>query len=116
MAAREEFTWVESAGTAKRIEPMVIASVLGDGYAQEAPAGIHDQKEVWTYQATNIDASVADDIEAFLSDGMGWKRFDWKTPRRTTALVFKCTAFSRTLGNEIDLASITATFEQVWEA
>lgn len=113
---RLEFLWVESPGTSKRVEPLTISSQFGDGYSQDAPAGLRDQRQVWTYQATNIDAEVADAIEAFLVDGIGWKRFDWKPPRTTTALIFKCTALSKSLGSDVDTWSVTATFEQVWES
>lgn len=114
--SRPEFLWVESPGTSKRIEPHVLSTKFGDGYEQASQSGLHSDHEVWTYQATDIDSAIADEIEAFLRDGMGWKRFDWKPPRNAAALVFKCTALSRTLGSTAQTESITATFEQVWEA
>jgi phage-related protein len=112
---RRVFDWVESAGTSMRVEPNVLATKFGDGYEQAAPDGIHDQREVWTYQAAAVESVVADQIEAFLRDGMGWRRFDWTPPRRQSPLVFKCVAFSRSMSSTPNEESITATFEQVWE-
>jgi phage-related protein len=110
------FDWVESPGTSKRSEALVISTKFGDGYGQDAPAGLNERMQVWSYQASNIDVEVADAIEAFLEDGLGYKRFAWTPPRKTVALTFKCTAYSYTLGDVVGQASISATFEQVFEA
>jgi phage-related protein len=110
------FDWVESPGTSKRTDPITHSTKFGDGYVQDSPAGLNARMQTWTYQASGIDVEVADAIEAFLEDGIGVKRFNWTPPRKTTALVFKCTAFSYTLSDVVGQASITATFEQVFES
>lgn len=109
------FDWVESPGTAAAPKANVAISQMGDGYEQRAPIGLHPITQIWNVVFADIDVAIADDIEAFLMDGYTWKTFDWMPPRQSVALKFKCTAFNRSIGSELDTHSITATFEQVFE-
>lgn len=109
------FDWVESPSTSSSPKPIVKSTMFGDGYSQDAPDGLNPLRQVWNVVFDSIDQSTADDIEAFLLVGMGTTRFDWTPPRQSVALKFKCTSYNRTIGNEIDVDTITATFEQVFE-
>ncbi|MBI5334745.1 MAG: phage tail protein [Burkholderiales bacterium] len=109
------YIWAESPGTAARPLPRVKATQFGDGYEQRAPDGLHPVKQVWDVVHDSIDVAVADEIDAFLMDGLGWKTFDWTPPRQATARKFKCTSYSRTLTDRVGEHSISATFEEVHE-
>jgi phage-related protein len=106
------FDWVESPGTALKPKPLVASTEFGDGYAQRTPSGLHEIKDSWEVAFTDIDKEVADDIEAFLRDGYGYKPFAWTPPRRTASQNWICTSYQRTLGSVVGLDSLSATFEE----
>lgn len=95
------------------------ATRFGDGYEERAPDGLNPITQVWTVQHRNIDDVVGDAIEDFLearfSAVAGQETFEWWPPRAAAAIRVKCSEWSRTLGEQVDTCSITATFEQVHE-
>lgn len=112
---RPVFDWVESPGTSLSIDPAVDTVQYGDGYEGRFPRGIRGAKEVWDVVFTNADVAIAEQIKAFLKDGMGAKTFDWTPPGQTVAKVFKCTSFSYSLGSEIATVNVRSRFEEVFE-
>jgi phage-related protein len=106
------FDWVESPGTTIKPKALVSSTEFGDGYSQRSPAGLHEIRDTWDVSFTDIDTAVADQIEAFLRDGLAYKAFDWTPPRRTVAQSFICTSYQRVLGSVVGLDSISATFEE----
>lgn len=113
------YDWAESPGTARQVKPRVSATRFGDGYEERAPAGLNPITDVWTVQHRNVDDVVADAIVAFLearfTAAAGQESFEWWPPRAAAAKRFKCSEWSRALGDQVDTSSITATFEQVHE-
>ncbi len=113
------YDWVESPGTARQVRPRVSATRFGDGYEERAPDGLHPISEVWSVQHRDIDDDVADAIEAFLAERIsataGQESFEWWPPRAAAAIRVTCGEWSRTLGDEPDTSTISATFTQVHE-
>jgi phage-related protein len=107
-----EFTWVESPGTAEKPEALVVSTQFGDGYAQAAPTGINEIRDVYDVVFNGVDEAISDEIVAFLRDGLGYKPFDWVPPRRTVASRFICTTYQRTMGSVVGEYNISATFKQ----
>lgn len=110
------FDWAESPGSSVEYQPRVIATRFGDGYEQRADDGLNPLGEAWDLSFNDCGAAAADQIVAFLRDGMGRKTFDWTPPRATLPRKWKCTSLRRTLGAEIDTHNISARFERVDEA
>jgi len=110
-----EFLWVESPGTALDLRPSVVATSFGDGYEQRAPDGLNPNKQFWDVVFDHAETPIADEIYAFLKDGLGWKTFDWTPPRQTVLLKFKCTSVRRSITDTIGQDTINAKFEQVFE-
>ncbi len=109
------FNWAESPGSSMTLQPRVVATQFGDGYEQAADDGLNPVKQVWSVAINNAALDEADAIEAFIKPGMGRARFDWTPPRQTVALKWKCTAFSRTLNEQVGEVDLRLTFEQVFE-
>jgi phage-related protein len=110
------FDWAESPGTSVDVQPRVVTTQFGDGYAARAADGLNPVGEAWDLVFRGCAAESADSIEAFLRVDMGIEPFDWTPPRQTVAGKFVCTSLRRT-GNEtygeFDLA---ARFERVFVA
>jgi phage-related protein len=112
MPATRSFDWVESPSTSYKPKPLVTSTQFGDGYAQRAPAGLHDLQQVWDVVITGADISIADEIEAFLVDGLGHKPFMWVPPRQSVARQFICTGYQRSLTSVVGEHNVSATFEE----
>ena len=110
------FDWAESPGSTSERRPRVVATQFGDGYQQRAADGLNPVQQLWDLVFADCEASKADQIETFLLDGLGWKAFTWTPPRQTVALRWICTSLRRSIGERIDTHTITARFEQVFEA
>lgn len=109
------FEWAESPGTNYTFEPLVETTTFMEGQESRAPIGLHDVKEVHELSFNDIDANVADDIEAFIRPGMQVATFLWTPRRRDTPIVVKCMTFTRTLGSAVNVETIRLRFEQVFE-
>jgi phage-related protein len=115
LMTRPVFTWIESPGTSLNLNPSVDVVQYGDGYEGRFARGIKGAKEVWDVVFNNADALIAEQIKAFLKDGLGSKTFDWVPPDQTVARVFKCSSYSSTIGADIGDRNIRARFEEVFE-
>ncbi len=109
------FDWAESPGTSLELQPRVVATQFGDGYEQSADDGLNPVRQVWNVVINGADAAKAMEIQNFIAPGMGRARFDWTPPGATAPLRFKCTQFTRTLGNEVREVNLQMRFEQVFE-
>lgn len=113
------YIWTESAGTAVQLAPRVSSTKFGDGYEEVAPAGLNPIQQVWQVQHRNIDRDAADEIEAFLKarfSAAGLESFEYTPLWSTTPLRFRCRQWSRVADEDPATCTITATFEQVFEA
>lgn len=109
------FTWTLDRGAMLEKKPRVKSSPFGDGYEQRQADGINTTKEVWTVTFSNRDISEIDDIEEFLAARGGTENFTWTPPRSGSAKKFVCRQWQRTIVTAA-VDTITATFEQVFEA
>lgn len=105
-----------SYGANKASRPALRVSRFGDGYEQRVTLGINQNPKVWSVTWQYLTETDSDTIEAFLdaraADG---ESFDWTPPDEATAYKWVCTDWNK----QIDfptLATISATFRQVFEA
>lgn len=109
------FTYVPSYGATNDKQPKIKKSVFGDGYAQRQPDGINNIKQVWNLTFGDREKTEIDAIEAFLESLNGTEYFTWVPPRQAVAKKFICEKWSRSI-NKGNIDSISATFEQVFDA
>jgi phage-related protein len=90
---------------------------FGDGYAQRRPAGINTQDQMWSVGLTNLTASKAEAVLAFLSARNGVDVFNWTPPRTATPLDVICPSWSWTYGDMLvdgeRTMNVNAQFQQV---
>jgi phage-related protein len=102
-------------GAQKQSQPIVNSVKFGDGYEQRVTIGINQNPKKWdlTWSAkSNSDAAA---IEAFFDARGGVENFTWTPLGSATAYKWICRSWSRQL-EYADINTITATFEQVFEA
>jgi len=102
-------------GVQKQSQPVVNAIKFGDGYEQRVQFGINQNPKKWdlTWSAkSNTDATA---IEAFFDARGGTESFDWTPINSATAYKWVCRSWNRSF-DLANINTITATFEQVFEA
>lgn len=102
-------------GASERAKPNVRIAQFGSGYSQRTTFGLNQDPKTWSLQWTNLEASDANSIEDFLEARGGVEAFDWSPPDETNTYKWICKEWSKTLPYATRF-SITATFEQVFEA
>lgn len=107
-----DFTWTPIYSPEMSNEPRVLSANFGDGYEQRLGDGINTIKDIWNLTFRGTRTEIAD-ILTFLKTKRGVASFTW-TPNGEAEVVVKCQKWSRTIVSA-NLATITATFEQVFE-
>lgn len=100
-------------GVQKRSAPRVRGIQFGSGYQQRAQFGINQNPKVYdlTFEVSETDA---DTIEAFLDARGAVESFTYTPPGETSSGKFICRQWSKSIPY-LDRATVTATFEQVFE-
>lgn len=100
-------------GVQKRSAPRVRAIQFGSGYQQRAQFGIQQNPKVYnlTFEVSETDA---DTIEAFLDARAAVENFDFTPPDESSSSKFICREWSKSIPY-LNRATVTATFEQVFE-
>jgi phage-related protein len=99
----------------KSSQPRTRVVQFGDGYEQRLSYGLNQNPKEWSLTFKNRTEADSDTIETFLdaraADG---ESFDWTPPGSTTSYKWVCPSWSKTIP-AAGLATITATFRQVFE-
>ena len=111
----ETFNFTPDYGASKRSKPRVRTVEFGSGYSQRVTFGINQDPKVWTLSFENRTSTEADNIEDFLEARKGVESFNWSPPDDTDTYRWICREWQKTLPYS-NLFTITATFEQVFEA
>ena len=100
-------------GVQKRSAPRVRAIQFGSGYQQRAQFGIQQNPKVYnlTFEVSETDA---DTIETFLAARAAVERFNFTPPGEGSSSKFICREWSKSIPY-LNRATVTATFEQVFE-
>jgi|TARA_B100002052_G_scaffold167104_1_gene152155 phage-related protein len=100
-------------GITKSSAPNVRSIQFGSGYQQRAQFGINQNPKVYelTFEVSETDA---DTIEAFLDARGAVESFTFTPPNETSSAKFICRQWSKTIPY-LNRATVTATFEQVFE-
>jgi phage-related protein len=100
-------------GITKSSAPNVRSIQFGSGYQQRAQFGINQNPK--NYQLTfEVSKADADTIEAFLDARGAIESFTFTPPGETSSAKFICRQWSKTIPY-LNRATVTATFEQVFE-
>lgn len=108
------FTWVPDHNVTKSKDTRVNEVKFGDGYSQRVPEGINSTFETWDVAFTLRTKTEIDSIDSFLNGQKGAYSFDWTTPNGVSRK-FVCKKWAASYTHDGD-CSLTATFEQVFEA
>lgn len=103
-----------SYGATKRSQPKVRTVQFGDGFSQRLRYGLNQNPKVWRLTWENITESESDTIEAFLDARGGAESFDWSPIDDTETYKWVCQEWSKSVPYS-DRATITATFQEVYE-
>ncbi|BAQ93772.1 phage minor tail protein L [uncultured Mediterranean phage uvMED] len=100
-------------GITKSSAPNVRAIQFGSGYQQRAQFGINQNPKVYelTFEVSETDA---DTIESFLDARAAVESFTFTPPGESSSGKFICRQWSKSIPY-LNRATITATFEQVFE-
>ena len=100
-------------GVQKRSAPRVRAIQFGSGYQQRAQFGIQQNPKIYnlTFEVSETDA---DTIEAFLDARAAVQSFNFTPPGESSSSKFICREWSKSIPY-LNRATVTATFEQVFE-
>lgn len=100
-------------GVQKRSAPRVRGIQFGSGYQQRAQFGIQQNPKVYnlTFEVSETDA---DTIEAFLDARAAVENFNFTPPGESSSSKFICREWSKSIPY-LNRATVTATFEQVFE-
>tara|TARA_R100000231_G_scaffold139589_1_gene121454 strand:- start:9308 stop:9646 length:339 start_codon:yes stop_codon:yes gene_type:complete len=101
-------------GTTKRSEPNVRIAQFGSGYSQRTTFGLNQNPKTFdlTFEVSETDA---DTIEAFLDARGGVENFEFTPPGESSSMKFICRQWEKTMPY-LNRATITATFDEVFEA
>jgi len=102
-------------GAQKSSQPNVNAIKFGSGYEQRVVFGINQNPKSWDLTWSAKSNSVADAIETFLDARAGQEAFYWTPINSATQYKWVCRQWART-HQYADINTVTATFEQVFEA
>ena len=100
-------------GVQKRSAPRVRAIQFGSGYQQRAQFGIQQNPKTFDLKF-EVSETDADTIEAFLDARGAVENFDFTPPGESSSSKFICREWSKSIPY-LNRATITATFEQVFE-
>lgn len=100
-------------GVQKRSAPSVRGIQFGSGYQQRAQFGINQNPKVYdlTFEVSETDA---DTIETFLDARAAVESFTFTPPGEAGSAKFVCREWSKSIPY-LNRATVTATFEQVFE-
>lgn len=101
-------------GASKSSVPKVRIAQFGDGYSQRTTFGLNQNPKTWQL-SWEVSETDADTIEAFLDARGGFEKFQWTPLAESTEYNWICTEWSKSIPY-LNRATITATFEQVFEA
>ena len=101
-------------GASKRSQPNVRIAQFGSGYSQRTTFGLNQNPKVWNL-TWNVSETDADTIEDFLDARGGVEKFEWTPLDDTTEYKWICREWEKSIPY-VGRATITATFEQVFEA
>ena len=107
------FTHTPTYGVQKRSVPSVRAIQFGSGYQQRAQFGINQNPKVYNL-TFEVSETEADQIELFLDERGAVQSFTFTPPGETSSAKFICREWSKSIPY-LNRATITATFEQVFE-
>jgi hypothetical protein len=101
-------------GAQKSSQPKIKETQFGDGYSQRIRWGLNQNPKKWNL-TWEVSETEADTIETFLNaranDGAS---FDWTPPDDSTSYKWTCYQWQKSIPY-LNRASITATFNQVFE-
>lgn len=100
-------------GVTKSSAPNVRTIQFGSGYQQRAQFGINQNPKIYELEF-NVSETDADTIETFLDARGAAENFNFTPPGESGASKFVCRQWSKTIPY-LNRATITATFEQVFE-
>ena len=101
-------------GLRKDSNPVVHQTRFGDGYSMRTTFGINQDLKKYNLTFKNLTETDSDTIEVFLVARAGKESFDWTPPNEGSSSKFICSSWSKTIPYA-NIATITATFEQVAE-
>lgn len=101
-------------GAQKISQPRVRIAQFGSGYSQRATFGLNQNPKVWNL-TWNVSEADADTIEDFLDARGGAEAFEWTPLAETTEYKWICRSWEKSIPY-VGRATISATFEQVFEA
>jgi phage-related protein len=101
-------------GAQKSSKPTIRTTQFGDGYQQRVTFGLNQNPKQWDL-TWNVSETDADTIEAFLdARAADAASFDWTPIDESTAYKWICLQWSKSIPY-VNRATITATFQQVFE-
>ena len=100
-------------GASKRSQPTVRNVEFGDGYSQRLRFGLNTDLKVWSLKF-EVSETDADTIEAFLDARAAVENFNFTPPGESSSSKFICREWSKSIPY-LNRATVTATFEQVFE-
>lgn len=113
---KETFTWaVYSKPPSVEYEAITRSAQFGDGYAQEAPDGINNERQTWELELWgHKDLDGTGDAKAFLRlRRQRGESFLWTPPDEAEGL-YRCTKLSAV--DELEgYLRLTCTFEQTFQ-
>lgn len=102
-------------GAQKKSQPNVNSVRFGSGYEQRVTFGINQNPKVWDLTWSAKSNTVADAIEDFFDARAGVEAFNWTPINDTTSYKWICRSWNR-IHQYAEINTVTATFEQVFEA
>ena len=101
-------------GAQKTSQPRVRMVQYGDGYQQRVTFGLNQNPKQWSL-TWNVSETDADTIEAFLdARAADAASFDWTPLDEATSYKWICLEWNKSIPY-VNRATITATFQQVFE-
>tara|TARA_B110000444_G_C18616108_1_gene489986 strand:+ start:131 stop:469 length:339 start_codon:yes stop_codon:yes gene_type:complete len=101
-------------GTTKSSAPKVRIAQFGSGYSQRTVFGINQNPKTYSL-IFEVSETDSDTIETFLDARGGQEHFTFTPPGESASGKYICSEWSKTIPY-LNRATITATFEQVFEA
>lgn len=101
-------------GALKRSQPSVRTAQFGSGYSQRTTFGLNQNPKVWSL-SWEVSETEADTIEDFLDARGGVENFEWSPLDEAATYKWVCREWEKSIPY-LNRATITATFEQVFEA
>ena len=99
----------------KASKPEVKSAKFGSGYEQRTTFGINQNPKSWSLEWANRTTADIAAIEAFFDARAGAESFDWTPPDSVTSYKWVCREWNKAMTVPA-YATVTATFEQVFEA